>query len=162
MERTRFFSPRGPFTLTEIARRTQTRLVNGADGSIAIEDIAPLASAGPRDISFLMTQRHLNDFVASRAGACFVSDDLAKQAPPGMAILVSSDPRLSYALIASEFYSEEQPDGDISDAAHIASSAKIGDGTTIAAGAVIEIVPRCSFCALSRPSDSFSSPAPTV
>jgi UDP-3-O-[3-hydroxymyristoyl] glucosamine N-acyltransferase len=44
----RFFAPVGPSTLGEPADRTGADIAAGADRALALSDVAPLETAGPR------------------------------------------------------------------------------------------------------------------
>ena len=134
----RFFTSRGPFTLVDIADRTGASLMNGATAELAISGVASLEQAGPSDISFLTDRKHVKAFLASDAGACFVTSDLCDEAPSGMALLITAEPRLAFALIASMFFPEDEADGTRSPSAYISPSASLGDATTVEPGAVIE------------------------
>ena len=80
------------------------RLLRAEDGARLFSDVAPLETAGPADVSFLENRRYIEAFVRSRAGAAFVDEKAAEQAPPGMALLVSKEPYKAYALAAQAFY----------------------------------------------------------
>lgn len=133
----RFFSRSPAKTLAELASLSGARLLNETDGAKAVEDVAPLDQAGANQISFLDNIRYKDAFIASKAGACIVSEAMAAHAPQGMALLISKNPYKSYALIAQEFYPDAYPAAEISDAAHIAPDAVLGKGCVIEAGAVI-------------------------
>ncbi|MDR3515398.1 MAG: UDP-3-O-(3-hydroxymyristoyl)glucosamine N-acyltransferase [Azospirillaceae bacterium] len=137
MADSRFFRVAGPFTLGALAQAAGATLAPDGDPSLVFSDVAPLHHAGPADVSFLDNRKYVSDFKVSRAGACVVHPDLAGQAPPGMALLISSNPYRSYALVATLFYPNAVPAGVISPGAHIDPNAVIGAGTDVAAGAVI-------------------------
>jgi UDP-3-O-[3-hydroxymyristoyl] glucosamine N-acyltransferase len=134
----RFFAPAGPFTLAELAAQADAELVEGADGSRRFAGVAPLAEAGPEQVSFLDNRRYLDDFRRSAAGACVVDPDLAGEAPEGMALLLSKAPYRAYAAIAGAFYPDPQPSGSVHPAARVDPSAELGAGTDVGPGAVIE------------------------
>jgi len=144
----RFFLRHGPFTLLQIARLSGACVAEGSDGSIVIEDVAPLESAGSKSLSFLANARYLDAFATSKAGACIVSPNHAGRAPPGMHLLFSETPYRAYAHAASAFYPPALPDGLLSVDGFISSSARIGKGSSVAPGAVIaagaSIGPRCA------------------
>jgi len=100
----RFFVRAGPFTLGDLARATGAGLVREAAEGSLFRDVAPLEIAGPEDISFLENRKYLPAFRGSRAGAAFVDPGMVAEAPPGMALLVSSEPYKAYALAAQAFY----------------------------------------------------------
>jgi len=100
----RFFQRAGPHSLDALAALTGARLADPANGGRLIEDVAPLETAGPDEASFLENRKYLPAFRCSRAGAAFVDQAAAAQAPPGMALLLSNEPYKAYALAARAFY----------------------------------------------------------
>jgi UDP-3-O-[3-hydroxymyristoyl] glucosamine N-acyltransferase len=142
----RFYAVAGPFTLRDLAQIAGADIAGG-DGAQTFVDVAPLATAGARDVSFLDNRRYLDAFRKSAAGACLVAREAAKDAPPGMSLLIAKDPYRAYAKIAAAFHPPTPPEPGVHPAAHVASGARIGDGCRIEAGAVIgaraEIGRRC-------------------
>jgi UDP-3-O-[3-hydroxymyristoyl] glucosamine N-acyltransferase len=143
----RFFRSSGPIALTKLAEIAGARLLPTADGTIVFTGVAPLAEAGPADVSFLENRRYIEGFQSSRAGACVVHPSLADKAPVAMAVLLSERPRRGYAHVARAFYPDAIEAGGINAGAIVDSSARIGAGALIEAGAVIgplaEIGARC-------------------
>lgn len=134
----RFFNNRGPFTLQELAGLTGAELSAGADAGHKTSDVAPLSLAGPDQLSFLDNVKYKADFMATKAGACFVAADMVAFAPSGTALLVHANPYKAYALAAQAFYPAEKLEEFISDKAVIDPSALIGPGCCIEGFAVIE------------------------
>ncbi|MEM6810955.1 MAG: UDP-3-O-(3-hydroxymyristoyl)glucosamine N-acyltransferase [Pseudomonadota bacterium] len=108
-----------------------------SDGDKMIEDVAPLHEASDAMISFLDNVKYKDDFKNTKAGACIISAKMKDHAPEGCALILSHSPYKSYALVAQAFYPATINDSHISDNAHIAADAKIGEGCTVEAGAVI-------------------------
>lgn len=133
----RFFRNAGPFRLGELARITGATLQEGADGELLLRDVAPLDVATREDVSFLDNPKYVEAFAASHAGACFVHPKHAEKAPAGMALLLSDNPYLAYAVAATHFYPAPQASGEISERAHIDPTATIGEGTEVGPGAFI-------------------------
>ena len=104
----RFFDRAGPFTLAQLAQVSEAQLRPDADPQRLFYDVAPLESAGPDDVSFLENRRYLPAFRSSRAGGAVVDAAAAAVAPPGMALLVASEPYKGYALVARAFYPERR------------------------------------------------------
>jgi UDP-3-O-[3-hydroxymyristoyl] glucosamine N-acyltransferase len=100
----RFFQRAGPHSLDALAALTGARLADPANGGRLIEDVAPLETAGPADVTFLDNRKYTDAFVNSRAGAAFVAEALAPRAPAGMAILISPEPYKAFARAAQAFY----------------------------------------------------------
>ena len=143
----RFFSLAGPFALGEIAVRVGAEMANGADAARSIVDIRPLGEAGPEHLSFLDNKKYVAAFTASRAGACLVEPELASQAPPGMAVLLSRRPRLAFARASRLFAPDPEvkpgrhPSAVIDATAAVDATVEIGAGAVV--GARAEIGPRC-------------------
>ena len=128
----RFYKLAGPITLKELSALTGALLSANADPNTSFEDVAPLSTAGPNDVSFLDNKKYIEDFQVSRAGACIVEEGVVKNAPEGMALLISTTPYRAYALAAQAFYPESafKPS--------IAASASIDDTALISSDCLIE------------------------
>lgn len=133
----RFFNSPSGLSLKDIAAVSRAELSSGADPGFHIRDLAPLDKAGPQDLTFLGNVKYKDQFQATKAGACFVQPEMAQLAPKGLRLLFSSNPHKSYALAAQKFYPQQPVEEDISDKAHIHSSAQIGKGCRIEEGVVI-------------------------
>jgi UDP-3-O-[3-hydroxymyristoyl] glucosamine N-acyltransferase len=149
----RFFVPRGPFALGELAEIAQARLCGG-DPAQPIRDVAALADAAPDQITFLDHPKYLAQARETAAAACLIRAAHAEELPRAVARLITDEPYRGYARIAAHFHpaaaapgAGHPPEPAIAAGAHIAPSATIGAGCRIAAGAVIEaeaeIGPRC-------------------
>lgn len=134
-----FFDKAGTFALQELAERTGARIrEDQAQGSEkVVKDVAPLSSAGPEELTFLDNRKYRNDFLNSRAGACFVTEEMAKLAPETMICLITPAPYKAYARAAAIFYPFAFPAPHISERANIHPSAKISENCVIEAGACI-------------------------
>ncbi|MGE0251520.1 MAG: UDP-3-O-(3-hydroxymyristoyl)glucosamine N-acyltransferase [Dongiaceae bacterium] len=143
----RFFTRAGPFTLAELAKRSNAALSSAADPERQFIDVAPLDEAGPDQVSFLDNPKYLDAFLVSQAGACVVSPGYAGKAPPAMDLLIAKEPYKAYALIAQAFYPPETFKPGIDKTALIDPSAKIGKdcyiGAYVVIGAKAEIGARC-------------------
>ncbi|ODA68487.1 UDP-3-O-acylglucosamine N-acyltransferase [Methyloligella halotolerans] len=155
MEHPGFFERAGPFSAAELAEKLGTELAGSGDTEIS--DIKTLGSAGPDDLAFLDNRKYLDDFRATKAGACLVSPRFAEQAPDGLTCLTTKDPYGAYAKALAIFYpgsliprsthpaseGHVHPSATLEDdvviepGAVIGPEARIGKGTRIAAGAVI-------------------------
>ena len=134
----RFFTNRGPIPLGKLADICGAVLSGGADPGRLVRDVAPLDAAGPDDLSFLDNSRYLPAFRATRAGACLVAAKFTRQAPAGIALLVSGRPYRSYALAAQAFYPPQPPQPGVHPRALVDATARLGPGCEIGPGAVIE------------------------
>ena len=134
----RFFSRSQSFTLSEIAALSGAVLADGVHGDQVVENVAPLDVAAKDDLSFLDNIKYKEQFSKTKAGACFVHEDMAEIAPDGVALLISPTPYKSYALAAQAFYPNSGAEPFRSDKAHIDESAQVPQSCIIHAGAIIE------------------------
>jgi len=106
MADSRFFASAGPFTLAELA------LIAAAEPRPAealrrrFADVAPIATAGPDQVTFLDNPRYRPELAESRAGACILAPNTAFAAPNGMALLLTDEPYRAYARVAEAFHPE--------------------------------------------------------
>lgn len=139
----RFFTNAGPFTLQQIAEIAGAELLPGTDSSKLIYDVAPLGRAEEGHISFLSNTKYIAQMEYTKAGACIIHPEFKDRAPGHIALLVTSDPYVAYAKVATAFYPVPKIQPSISPQAYIDPSATIGEGCCIepgvmvAAGAVI-------------------------
>lgn len=160
MEHPGFFEKAGPFTLAQIAERTDAEISDPAQATLQILDVRPLDLAGPGDISFLDNPKYLADLESTSAAACFLAPKHVDRVPEGTIPLVAATPYRSFAKALAMFYPESSmsqtvnaaagdfpgnvhPTANLEDnviiepGAFIGREVEIGRGTRIAAGAVI-------------------------
>ncbi|MCB1681613.1 MAG: UDP-3-O-(3-hydroxymyristoyl)glucosamine N-acyltransferase [Alphaproteobacteria bacterium] len=133
----RFFKKSRTYTLREIAEKTGCTLHPEKSADLEIRDVAPLRTATADDISFLDNLKYRSDFLETKAGACFVSQEMAANAPGHLTSLVTRSPYKAYALTARLFYPEANPEPEISQQAYIHPSARLGKGCVIEQGATL-------------------------
>lgn len=133
----RFFAKNGSLNVGDLADAFGCELAEGVDRSFVVSDVAPLSTAGKTDLSFLDNIKYRDEFKVTKAGACFVSPEMAPFAPENLICLVTKQPYKAYALAAQKFYPEPIPSENISPSAVIDSTAKIGKSCTIEHGAYI-------------------------
>jgi len=133
----RFYEVSCPFSIDQLATIADAEIAGANTHGHMFTDVCPLDNATGTDVSFLDNKRYVNVFRKSHAGLCVVDAKHIDQAPSHMALLVTKTPYHAFARIAQAFYPVPQVAQDISTAAHISSSAKIGKNCTIAAGAVV-------------------------
>jgi UDP-3-O-[3-hydroxymyristoyl] glucosamine N-acyltransferase len=121
-------------TLAEL----QTRLGGSlrGDGSVRLSGAASLASAGPGQLGFIASLKHLDAARASRAGALIVPESLDTDL--GRPCLAVANPHAEFARALGLLHPEPGPAPGIHPRAVVADDAVIGAGARIAAGAVIE------------------------
>lgn len=133
----RFFSVAGPFRLGEIAERTGACLLDEKHANRVMTDVAPLQEATEDKLSFLDNKKYVSYFRETKAGACFVRDDVVAHAPAGVVCLVHKNPYKAYAIAAQAFYPEPLVNEYRAPSSVIDPSATIGENVSIAHGAVI-------------------------
>jgi UDP-3-O-[3-hydroxymyristoyl] glucosamine N-acyltransferase len=100
----RSFRRAGSFTVKALATLSGSKLADPSLGERLIEDVAPLETAGPADVTFLDNRKYADAFLNSLAGAAFVDETFAERAPAGMAVLVSREPYKAFARATQAFY----------------------------------------------------------
>lgn len=145
----RFFDRQGPFALRDILASVDVENPSGGSADRQFQDVAPLATAGPTDVSFLDNPKYLEAFKATRAGACFVDPAHAEHCPKETVPLATATPYLAFARTAGIFYPTESiltvdadgptvhPTAEVADGCAIAPGASIGPGAEIGEGSVI-------------------------
>lgn len=134
----RFFKVAGPFALGRVAQIAEAELPGGADPERLVTNIAPIASAGPSELSFLDNPHYLPALAASRAGACILDPRYAARAPKGMDLLLTPTPYSAYARVAEAFYPVADVSGGIHETAVVDPSATVGEGTQLGPHVVVE------------------------
>jgi UDP-3-O-[3-hydroxymyristoyl] glucosamine N-acyltransferase len=136
----RFFDRAGPFALKTLAEASGACLLQPELGTRLIRDVAPLETAGPEEVSFFENRKYAAAFYRSRAGAAFVDEQAAAQAPATMVPLVSGEPYKAYARAAQLFYpvppllAGRAPSAVVSATALIPDDCEIGPNVVIGAG----------------------------
>jgi UDP-3-O-[3-hydroxymyristoyl] glucosamine N-acyltransferase len=133
----RFFQVAGPFRLGQLAKIAGAELSEAADPDRLVTDVAPIATAGPSELSFLDNLRYLPALEISRAGACLMEPRHATRAPEGMDPLLTDAPYNGYAKVAQAFYPAAEIIGDIHATAVVDPSAEIGEGTRLGPNVVV-------------------------
>jgi UDP-3-O-[3-hydroxymyristoyl] glucosamine N-acyltransferase len=123
--------------VTQIA--AELKAVWEGDGNLDIRGVAPLESAGPREISFVGNRKAAAGAQMSGAGCLLVTADF----PTGRTLIRVADPRSACARVISLLCPTPavkpgiHPTAVIAEDAVIAQSAAIGPHATIGAGACI-------------------------
>lgn len=139
-------------SLADLSARFELEL--HGDGTVLIEEVGTLASAGPNAITFLANTTYRKALPQTSAGAVILKQEDAAACPTNC--LVASDPYLAYARLATLFDPRPAARPGIHPSAAIAETATIGkdvhigaqvvigdecivaDGCTIRAGTVLE------------------------
>jgi UDP-3-O-[3-hydroxymyristoyl] glucosamine N-acyltransferase len=109
------------FTLSELAARVGGQ-VEG-DGALAVEGVAPLEEAGPRQLSFFSNRKYRKAFEASRAGAVIVEPD--EDVPAGRTVLRAGPAYLAFARISTLFHPRREAVPEVSPAAAVHPTARV-------------------------------------
>jgi UDP-3-O-[3-hydroxymyristoyl] glucosamine N-acyltransferase len=135
-----FFPARRALLISEIAQ------LSGAEAGAGfshrqIDDIARLDRAGPRDVTYVPS-KDASQLGATRAGACFVSKELASILPASVAALVVSDPYRAFVDTAHVLFGAARPSSLFEAQGRFASalvhpSARLEAGVTIDPGAMV-------------------------
>jgi len=133
----RFFPRKGPFTLGELAARTDTRLPSGAPERLIVRGIASLELAKTDELSIFCDARHATAFAAGHACAVITNAKLSAYPHNGSWLLLARDPRLAFTLIGLMFHPRPIAEAGIHPSAQIHASARIGKDCQIESGAVI-------------------------
>lgn len=134
----RFFRPDGPFTVAQLAEAAGAEPVNCPDRERPFGNVAPLDEAGADDVSFLDNRLYAAAFEQTRAGCCIVAPEMVDRGPAGTVLLVTAEPYLAYARVATAFHPRtEESYVPLSASERIHPSAEIGEGTVIAESVVV-------------------------
>ena len=139
MSDNRFFTNKGPFSLEDLCHRSGATLSEPDKKELIFHDVAPLDSAGPKDISFLDNRKYVDQFKQTKAGACIIHPKMVEFAPKETVCILSPLPHKTYALIAQAFYPIiAAANGEIAPSAVIHPTATLGENCQIEPGVVIE------------------------
>ncbi|MEP6391754.1 MAG: UDP-3-O-(3-hydroxymyristoyl)glucosamine N-acyltransferase [Halioglobus sp.] len=122
------------FTLGELAERLGLEF--SGDPKRTLKSIAPLASAGADQLSFLSNRKYLDQLEASNAGAVIVRPDLQQHSR--VDVLLSDDPYHSYAQATQLYTQEPLPQPGIHPTAVVDDTVQMGEGVSIGPFALIE------------------------
>jgi len=156
------FFPKGqPLPLRDIAEIAGAALPAGVDPDSIISGVAPLDSAGERDLAYMDNPKYAGALATTAAKACLVSRRFAAKVPAATIALVTEQPYRAYAEVLARLYpvaarpasafgaSGVSPGSFVHPTARlehgvivdpgavIGPGAEVGSGTVIAAGAVI-------------------------
>jgi UDP-3-O-[3-hydroxymyristoyl] glucosamine N-acyltransferase len=140
----RFFVRNGPRTLSAVVEAASGRAIWK---ELVIEGVAPLETAGPREVSFLDNRKYIPHLEKTKAGAVIVHPDLSDRVPRQTVAIETESPYEGWARVASLFYPEPavspglHPTAIVDPSAHIDPLAEIGPYCVV--GADAEIGPRC-------------------
>jgi UDP-3-O-[3-hydroxymyristoyl] glucosamine N-acyltransferase len=142
-------------TISELAAHVRGRLIG--DGSIHVERVADVGTAGPGEVAYVEDEKFFAAGKSSQATCLIVSPefvaalrDLTIEHKFGAALIEVSKPKLAFALVAALLHPQKHREPFVHPSAVIAETADvdltvfigphvcIGEGTRIAAGTRIE------------------------
>jgi UDP-3-O-[3-hydroxymyristoyl] glucosamine N-acyltransferase len=130
-------------TIAEIVALTSAEPGPGVSLGAEINDIAPLDSAMPSDISFLDNPKYLGELATTRAGACLLMPRFIKAAPAGLVLLVTAEPYRAFVTVARALFPDALRPSSLfgtrgrASQAHIHPAARLEAGVTVDPLAVI-------------------------
>ena len=133
----RFFDRAGPFALGELASRIGAEMCNRAAADFPVRDVAALESAGEGDISVFSDKQFAGDFARTGASVVITSHKLAGHPHDDTWLLLSGNPRLSFAQVGHLFYPPDSLLEGVQPFIPVHPTARFGEGTQISSGAVI-------------------------
>ena len=144
-----FYKNSGPFKISSIIKDIDCEFVGDRD--FVVENIAPLESAKPSELTFFNNKKYLKIFNSSNAGVIIVEKKYAIGCEKNY--IISQNPYYTFALIANKFYenlskfenyySEEEAMTDFDDTIKISKnsfihkSVKLGKNIIIGLNSVI-------------------------
>ena len=120
-------------SLGELAVRLGCEL--RGDPAVLVDAVAPLAQAHVRAVAFLAERRHLPQLAGTRAGAVVLEACHAAACP--VAVLISANPRATYARLAALLYPAAAPDPGVHATAVVAADARVDPAAEVGPYAVI-------------------------
>ena len=130
-------------TIAEIAALTNAEPGPGVSLGAEINDIAPLDSARPSDISFLDNPKYLGELATTRAGACLLMPRFTKAAPAGLVLLLTAEPYRAFVTVSRALFPDALRPSSLfgtrgrASQAHIHPAARLEAGVTVDPLAVI-------------------------
>ncbi|CAI3924845.1 UDP-3-O-(3-hydroxymyristoyl)glucosamine N-acyltransferase [Commensalibacter papalotli (ex Botero et al. 2024)] len=135
----RFFSKSGPYTIETLVKETGAQL-NSPDiltKDIQYTGIAPLQIASSSEVSFLDNKRYLPLLAQTKAGVVIVAPAFADKVPQTSHALVTSNPYLAWARVATLFYPKTPAKPGVHPTAYIHPDAVIHPSVEVQAFAVV-------------------------
>jgi UDP-3-O-[3-hydroxymyristoyl] glucosamine N-acyltransferase len=121
------------FSLGRLAQALDASL--DGDPERVVTGVAPLASAGPDDLSYVADRRHLAGARASRAGAYLAASDVSGLPAP---TLHCRDPRRAFALALGLFHPPAALVSGVDTSARVAAGARIDPTASVGPLAIVE------------------------
>src|ERR1700688_1420254 len=136
----RFFSRSGPYPLAIVA---QAACGIARERDLVLQDVSPLQTAGPNEVSFLDNRRYASALDQTLAGAVIVHPDMVARVPTTTVAILTTEPYAAWARVAALFYPRPpvspgiHPSAFVAEGALVDPSAEVGPLSVIEAGAEI-------------------------
>ena len=138
MTDSRFYDNKGPFTVKEILSFDDMELIDNSKLKEKILGLSSMELAKDTELCYFNDRNLLSQISQSKAKLFITTKEFADKMPNDKIVLISKNPRLSYAKIARKFYPYGVETPKISDKASISKKAKIGKNCSIGDFVVIE------------------------
>ncbi len=150
-----FFKNAGPFSVSDIAKHINAKIINNTTQSnddILLYDMAALSTAKQNEFSWFTNNKYIDEYKKSKAGAILINTTQLNECSANKhcnVLLVHDAPYNALAHISHLYYPQETKIGNISDSAiidkdcqidqtaHISHNVVIGKRVIIGAGVVI-------------------------
>lgn len=123
------------FSVQELAERVDGRIEG--DPLRRVERLAPVASAGPSDLTYVVGARYARFVAESRAAAILVPHDLDVE-PNGATLIRVPSPELAFSRLLEVFHPPSPPAAGVHPTAVIGRDVRLGGGVSVGPYAVIE------------------------
>jgi len=123
------------FTVQELAERVAGR-VEG-DPSRRVAGVAPAATAGPDQLTFVVNERYARHVTERRPGAALVPEDLSIDVD-GCSLIRVENPELAFSELVALFVPEPEPEPGVHTTAVLARGVSLGTDVTVGPHVVIE------------------------
>lgn len=130
----RFFEDLGPSRLGDLAHLTGAVLARRDEAERSVKAVSVLSRAGPDEIAFLADVRHGEALRTSAAGACFLEEAMASDAPAGCALLFTAAPQAVWSIAAERLC---RPRRHVAGGTGVDPTAELEEGVIVGSGAVI-------------------------
>lgn len=137
----RFFEQTGPLSLADLAAQAGFSVSDDRAASLMIETASPLAKADGGAISYLSDRRYLEDLKQTKAGAVFITEKLADQAPDGVLRIITGEPQAAWSRAAAVLHptipylntQAVHPEARFEEDVYLAPGVTVGQGARIGA-----------------------------
>lgn len=122
-----------PITLRQLQEQVGGKIIGDPD--TIISGINEIHKVGTGDLTYVDHEKYYRFVLSSAATVVLINKEL--EAPDGKALLVTQDPFGVYNSLALRLRPFAYQSGSISDRAHVADSAVVGEGTIIQPGVFV-------------------------